>query len=187
VYEPETYALGGALMAAAFHRHATADSRLHAFLSVDALNAVCSRAVLSLTALQDLFSCALAGRTEEVWDVWCRLAEMHGLPVSPAGKTLHPPLLSDLRHRLSDKVARRLLADFMRANRALAKSLCDAWSTGRLLGGQRWYLATVALFHWNRIGLDQASRVRILTGMMARPMMLDMTDDRLRQVVTTHY
>ena len=176
-YEPEIPALGGPVTAAAFHRHAAADARLHALAAPALHERPWSPAVLSLALLDDLFSRALPDNPEEVWDVWCHLAEMHGQLPTPAALPLHPPSLARLarccpRDAQGDRL-RRHLSGMARANAALTGALGHAWSGGRLLGGQRRFLAIVALFHWNRLRLDPAERRRLLAGMTARPTLFD--------------
>ncbi len=176
-YEPEIHALGGPVTAAAFHRHAAADARLHALAAPALHGRLWSPTVLSLALLDDLFARALPDNPEEVWDVWCHLAEMHGQPPTPAASPLHPPSLARLaslcpRDAEGDRL-RRGLAGMARANAALASALGRAWSGGRLQGGQRRFLAIVALFHWNRLRLGQAERRHLLAGMTARPALFD--------------
>lgn len=165
VYEPEVHLFGGAAASEAFHHHATVDSWILARWGREQMPY--SDAVLSLAALNDLFQRALGARQEEVWDVWCRLAQMHGRPPA-AGPGLPPVTLSALAEASARRPAGRLLRRLMRANETLAGRLDRLWQQGKLNCGQRASLSCIALFHWNRLALPAETRVRLLDGMTAR-------------------
>jgi thiopeptide-type bacteriocin biosynthesis protein len=165
IYEPEVHLFGGPGASDAFHRHATVDSQVLARWSAQPMPF--SSAVLSLASLNDLFVRALGGRREEIWDVWCRLAGIHGRVAPAQGVGITPVTLStlaDTRHRPAAALMRRM----MRANATLADRLERLWARGALSCGQRATLACVALFHWNRLALPADTRVRLLDGMTAR-------------------
>ena len=164
-YEPETYKFGGPEAIHLAHAHFHADSaawwrwtRLH---RADAT--VIGTQVLSIAVLNDLFVRALEG-PEEVWDVWCQVAALHGRR-PPMGAATAPRLrIEDLVARVS--VAERgVLEAYSRANRRLARRLRSMHEAGALVGGARGALSQVALYHWNRFGFGDEARVNMFGGM----------------------
>lgn len=164
VYEPEVHLFGGPAMMEAAHRWASADAAVQSASLASAGLAV-TPAVLTLAVLNDLFRRGCDGGPEEVWDVWCRLAAMHDVApgTSPgAGRPLPAIGIADIA-ALAPDAARAMAA----ANARLAAALARAWSSGHLTTGRRAALSMVALFHWNRLGLDPDSRRRLIGGMTA--------------------
>jgi thiopeptide-type bacteriocin biosynthesis protein len=157
-YEPETYKFGGAQALEAAHAHFDGDSRnwwrwdqtrRGGRASVDAQ-------LLSTAVLNDLFTRCLEG-PEEVWDVWCRMAALHGgLPARQSHACAAPNIAT-----LLDGVSpgeRAVLRGYVSHNAALARRLAALHSRGRLLVGRRLVLPHIALYHWNRYGFTLAER-----------------------------
>jgi thiopeptide-type bacteriocin biosynthesis protein len=165
VYEPETYKFGGPEAMQAAHFYFDADTRAwwrwerirHANrASLDAR-------LLSMTVLNDLFIQCLEG-PEEVWDVWCRLAALHG--ATEAGRVHRAPAwrIADLLDRVSPG-ERAVLRRYSSAHAALARRFASIRSRGRLLFGFRLVLPHAAIYHWNRYGFAPAERAEIYTEM----------------------
>lgn len=172
-YEPEQFLFGGAAAMAAVHAYFDHDSsqwlELYAQVMIGRLGI--APAVISLAQLSDLFGETLGQRHEEIWDVWCRLAEFHGMapPLAPTeASTFAVPRLGRLA-QLPNLPAEALdcLRTLASANRRLSARLRQLATQGRLEQGMRGVLAALALFHWNRIGLDAAQRQRLLQALRA--------------------
>jgi len=160
VYEPEVHLFGGLPMMEAAHRWASADAAVQA-AALTLPGPAVTPSVLTLAVLNDLFRRGCDSGPEEVWDVWCRLAAMHGI-IPGAGRPLPAIRIEDIA-ALAPDACRAMAA----ANARLAAVLSRAWSAGRLTTGRRAALSMVALFHWNRMGLDPDSRSRLIDGMTA--------------------
>lgn len=160
VYEPEVHLFGGPAMMEAAHRWASADAAVQA-ASLASSGLAVTPSVLTLAVLNDLFRRGCDSGPEEVWDVWCRLAAMHGIAPG-AGRPLPAIGIEDIA-ALAPDVGRAMAA----ANARLAAALSRAWSAGRLTTGRRAALSMVALFHWNRMGLGPDSRRQLIDGMTA--------------------
>ncbi|MCW2241610.1 thiopeptide-type bacteriocin biosynthesis protein [Azospirillum canadense] len=160
VYEPEVHLFGGPAMMEAAHRWALADAAVQAASLARGGTGV-TPAVLTLAVLNDLFRRGCDSGPEEVWDVWCRLAAMHDI-IPGAGRPLPVVGLEDIA-ALAPEACQAMAA----ANARLASALSRAWSTGRLTTGRRAALSMVALFHWNRLGLEPDIRRRLIDGMTA--------------------
>jgi thiopeptide-type bacteriocin biosynthesis protein len=168
VYEPESRLFGGEHCTALVHDHFDADSI--AALEWELLAATgatsISRDVLAMAVVNDLFTAAIADRSE-IWDAWCNLAETHRMLRDVGGAEPLPAItLSSLLPLVGPREA-AIVRRYGRANDRLAKGVRALWSKGRLGRGVRAILPFVALFHWNRHGLTPASRRRILHGMVA--------------------
>jgi thiopeptide-type bacteriocin biosynthesis protein len=161
-YEPEVFMLGGPEMLPLVHAYFDADSA--ACMAVYQLrdNAV-TPAVLSLAVLGDLFERVLEG-PEEVWDVWCNLAALHGMEPA-AGEATTPPLdLAALAPLVSAR-ERPILRRYASANRILARGMHRLAARGELRYGLRSILPFIAVFHWNRYALSLEQRTRIFSAM----------------------
>lgn len=160
VYEPEVHLFGGPAMMEAAHRWAAADA-VEQVASLAASGPAVTPVVLTLAVLNDLFRRGCDSGPEEVWDVWCRLAAMHDI-VPGAGRPLPAIGIEDIAALAPD--ACRAMAV---ANARLAAALSRQWEAGRLPVGRRAALSMVALFHWNRLGLEPDDRRRLIDGMTA--------------------
>lgn len=122
------------------------------------------RDVLSLGVLNHLFLAVLRDEAE-VWDVWCRLAAQHGIPLDTAADRT-PPVTVDSLMELAEPAEREILAAYEQANLEAAVAFDRAAREGGLTAGPREILATMALFHWNRFGLSAEERIRIVAPML---------------------
>jgi thiopeptide-type bacteriocin biosynthesis protein len=165
-YEPETFQFGGARATQAVHAYFSADSL--AWWRWQVLQARgqprIAPTVLSLAALNSLFHGLVGGIPEEVWDIWCRLAALHGERPSD-GDPRVPAVTPDalIGHVTADEWA--VIQAYVRANDRLCRRLTRLWSAGRMLYSFRGILAHVALFHWNRFGFTPQERRRMLAAM----------------------
>ncbi len=167
-YEPEAYKFGGSSALQATHTLFDTDTR--AWWRWDGLHRAGRTSVhpmlLSATVLSDLFQ-QCVDAPEEVWDVWCRLAALHGDAAAPAGAAdAAAPAwcLEDLAVRVNaaeQVVARR----YASAHRAFARRLRAIRSRGQLLHGVRPILPHVAITHWNRFGFALPERALMYTAM----------------------
>lgn len=168
-YEPERFLFGGPQSMAAVHRYFDVDStqwlRLYDLMDRDRLGI--APADISLAQLNDLFGAALPNQPEEIWDAWCQLAQFHGVKAvsTPTDAPLKTLYLGQLAATAASPALRSLQA-LGRANRQLSDRLTTLAEDGRLQQGLRGVLASVALFHWNRIGLDSPRRLQLLNNMM---------------------
>jgi thiopeptide-type bacteriocin biosynthesis protein len=151
-YEPEAGLFGGPEAMAAVHRHFTVDSLL--WMRNQQARAPLPAVLLSWLVLEDLFRRATDDRAE-AWDVWRKLALLHDRAALAAPQSL-PSAATDPQ----------LLQQYQRANGVLAGRLRRLVQLGRLGEGLRSVLAFVALFHWNRHGLDAATRSRLYRHML---------------------
>jgi len=166
VYEPETFKFGGPEAVAAVHAHFFADStawwrweqlRYAAATNIDSK-------LLSVCVLNDLFAQCLDG-PEEVWDVWCRIATLHGASVVSDGPAT-PPIRIE---HLIDEVTRNeqiILRNYRTHNRAIARKLAAISSNGKLIFGKRLVLPQIAIYHWNRYGFTPDDRTSMFTAML---------------------
>jgi thiopeptide-type bacteriocin biosynthesis protein len=166
VYEPETFKFGGPQAMDAAHAHFFADSlawwrwqQAHRGTKI----AVGSR-VLSVCVLNDLFSRFLEG-PEEVWDVWCRIAGLHGATAIGDGPATAALRIADIIDRVASG-ERAVLRKYCSCNEVLARRFRIMHSRGKLLFRYRLVLPHLALYHWNRYGLRPADRAWIFTAMM---------------------
>lgn len=165
-YEPEVFRFGGQVGCDLAHEWFEADSL--AWMHLEPASARgdlrLSRESLSLALLNDLFFAAL-GDPAEVWDVWQRLAAMHHLPLdTPAVQ--RPVFRLETILPLAGPSERKLISIYSRANEALESGLSTARQLGALRVGARAFLATAALFHWNRFGLSPEARQRLVLTML---------------------
>jgi thiopeptide-type bacteriocin biosynthesis protein len=167
VYEPETFAFGGEAAMHAVHDYFAADTS--AWLRLPELRTrgapTVSGSAISVAQLNELFARALDGRAEEVWDVWCRLAAFHALAPAKEARRRGRATLRDIAQLEQAALLLPVLEEIARANAALAETLAALDARGELLQGLRAVLATVALFHWNRIGLRPEYRRQVLQAM----------------------
>ena len=163
IYQPETDRFGGRSGMALAHGHFDADSRAvlaYETLSVGAQKAI-PRTLFSLTIINDLFAHSVVDRAQlrKVWrDI--RRALCHDLPqTSRPGAAMHDQTALDAITADSKWLAtlpadaQRVVAAARKENRMLGDSVRAGFATGRLDAGLSGWLADVAAFHWNRIGL----------------------------------
>src|SRR5205823_1003160 len=106
--------------------------------------------------LNDLFAGFLDG-PEEVWDVWCRVAALHGTSVVSEGPAT-PAIRID---HVIDRVTpgeQVILHNYSSYNRAMARRFGTIHTNGKLLYANRLVLPHVALYHWNRYGFTPDDR-----------------------------
>ena len=169
VYEPELHLFGGS---AAMHAvHALFDADTAAWSQLTALrrrgNLPYTDAVLALAQGNELFSAALGGRPEEVWDAWCRLAVFHDLaPLAEGPEKRSRPTLAVLAAHPQALDAQSVIDALAAAQRRAGAALAELAMQGQLTQGVRGVLAAVALFGWNRIGLTPHERRHALTQAM---------------------
>lgn len=162
-YEPETFKFGGPDGINAVHAHFFADST--AWWSWEQLRCAAvtrlNAKLLSVGVLNDLFSQCLEG-PEEIWDVWCRLAVLHGASVLSDGSAMPRIGIEQLLEQVTPK-ERSLLRKYVACNRAIARKLDAISAKGKLLFGIRQVLPHVAIYHWNRYGFTESDRTSMLT------------------------
>jgi thiopeptide-type bacteriocin biosynthesis protein len=165
-YEPEVFRLGGRAGCDLAHQWFEVDSLAWIRLEPAALRGELrlSRELLSLALLNDLFFATLDDAAE-VWDVWCRLAGMHNLPLDASAERA-PFVAIEAVLPLAGPVELELLAAYTRANQTLKEGLQATRQRGELQIGSRAFLATLALFHWNRFGLTPEARQRLVLPML---------------------
>jgi|GEM_PF-2259521 len=161
-YEPERFRFGNQRLLDITHEWFEADSL--AWLRWEPLelrhgNKI-SREVLSLAILDDLFFNVLRDEAE-VWDVWCRVALEHDLPLDTPARPVPAIVIANVK-QLANPVEREILDSYERANRTFGKGIETAARQGELVVGPRQLLATLTLFHWNRYGLSLEARRRII-------------------------
>jgi thiopeptide-type bacteriocin biosynthesis protein len=167
VYEPEVFKLGGPDAMAAVHEYFAADSsswwqweKLRDLPSSRIGTLVCSLAVMN-----DLFLRFLDG-PEEVWDVWCHIAALHGGSVRGEPVSAAPARIEHLMPRGSAK-ERRVLRRYELANTRIARQFQALHQTGKLLYAYRLILPHVAFYHWNRYGFGLEDRQTIFKAMLS--------------------
>ncbi|MFO0552966.1 MAG: thiopeptide-type bacteriocin biosynthesis protein [Polyangiaceae bacterium] len=166
VYEPEVHQFGGPDAMELVHRHFVADSRAClAWQSVRASGrSKVTSQVVSLAAMVDLFERCI-GAPEEVWDVWMNVAGIYETSIEDA---LDAPAIDLSRlERFAGAAVSPIVAEYRRANEALATGLAELVRCGKLRAGRRSVLPFVAIFHFNRYGLD-VDTIRRISGAMCR-------------------
>jgi thiopeptide-type bacteriocin biosynthesis protein len=166
VYEPESFKFGGPVAIEAVHDYFAADCRAwwcweHA--AVDALTDIDAR-LLSASVLNDLFGQFCNG-PEEVWDVWCHIAALHGESILDGGERPTAPTIERLVSHASSPVLSVLRA-YSAANQALAARFRELLDAGLLLFAHRQVLPHLTLHHWNRYGFAPTERASMFTLMM---------------------
>lgn len=165
VYEPEVFQFGGPEAMALVHEYFETDSL--AWIALDRLEEANARTIATDTlvraVMNDLFLRTLSCPAE-VWDVWCNLADS-----IPPSQTEPPPsreivlletLLSSARGE-----EERILRNYLQANQQLSTELQQTWSEGKLLCGLRALLPFIAMFHFNRHGLNSVQQMAIASAM----------------------
>ena len=121
--------------------------------------------LLSVSVLNDLFAGFTDG-PEEVWDVWCHVAVLHG----DAARGSAPPAPAVLIDDLVDRVRpaeTALLRSHASANADLARdSSARSTRPGSCSTRNRLVLPHIALYHWNRYGFTPDDRASMYTRMI---------------------
>ncbi len=164
IYEPEAFQFGGPEAMELVHRHFTEDTR--AWLEWSRLREHSpprvTTLVVSLAAMVDLFERTIRV-SEEIWDVWMNVAKLYEGASSSA---LDVPAIGLRELESIGGAALLRLCDIYRAaNAAFADGLADLWRRGALSSGRRGILPFVAIFHWNRFGVDPESIARLAGAM----------------------
>jgi thiopeptide-type bacteriocin biosynthesis protein len=165
VYEPEVLQFGGTEAMALVHRYFETDSL--AWTALDLLEEANARIIatdtLVLAVMNDLFLRTLSC-SAEVWDAWCNLAKS-----IPSSQTDTPPrteiVLIESIVPSACAEEERILRNYLEANQQLATGLQHTWTEGKLLCGMRALLPFIAMFHFNRHGLDSVRQVAIASAM----------------------
>jgi len=169
IYEPEAPLFGGSrAMAVA---HALFDADTQAWSRLTALrrrgHLPYTEAALALAQGNELFSHALGGRPDEVWDTWSRLAVFHDLRPTQGGDPRRSrPLLGGLAAHPQAGEASEVLQQLADAQVRAAGDLALLAAHGQLEQGLRDVLAALALFAWNRVGLTTFERRHVLVQAM---------------------
>lgn len=166
VYEAEVFKFGGPDAISAVHAYFFADSS--AWWRWEGLQGASGtgldQRLLSVSVLNDLFVRSTGG-PEEVWDVWCHLAVLHGDSPVSEGPPAPVVLIDDLVDRVSE-LERSLLDDYASANAAIALAFRALHAAGKLLYADRLVLPHLALHHWNRYGFLPHDRASMYTHMI---------------------
>ena len=159
VYEAETRLFGGDEAMTAVHRYFEEDS-LNAMQWVAAARRR-DPATLCSHVVDDLFARGVEGGSE-VWDAWHNVLDFTGSALS--GSHTIPKLNS----RDVAAAEKQLLQAYRRANVRLINACRALQQNGRLTVGMRGLLAYVAMFHFNRYGLDGERQQAIARAAIAR-------------------
>ncbi len=155
VYEPEVYRFGGTSGMDVAHDHFAFDTAL-AVLFARGRGLQLTPVEWSAAALGDL-STRVVDDSAERWDAWKKLEELLasvGAPPAPQpragmGETAIPLHLATALQAGNERVAVRL------RQAALAHGV-----------GRRTWFAAVAVFHWNRLGLDPPQMAQVVASVL---------------------
>jgi thiopeptide-type bacteriocin biosynthesis protein len=161
IYEPETARFGGSAGMAVAHEQFDRESRTagrYEMLSESERGGL-PRDLFSLFLTNDLFARSLDDRAE-IWDVWQKVGRLvrGSVRASIVSQTECSrardvvTLEAAFTNGLSSS-ATALLEQASADNAYVAQRLRAIASSGRLHIGLRSWLATAAVFHWNRLGL----------------------------------
>lgn len=173
-YEPERARFGGPMGMDIAHDAFDRDSRhvmRYAGLSRDAQLAL-SRRAFSLLLANDLFGRRIAD-IAELWDIWQRLSRVVGDVRAERATTADDVALalvafSDVQAVLArvPADAATLLTDAWQDNAEIIARLHASEQTGGLRVGPRAWLASVCLFHWNRLAFERCDLGEIVGAML---------------------
>lgn len=173
-YEPEQARFGGAMGMQIAHAAFDRDSRhvmRYAGLSTEAQRAI-PPCAFSLLLVNHLLGSYIRD-TAELWDIWQRLSRVVG-GVRAVRATAADEIAVALA-AISDRDAvmarlppdaARLLRDAWQDNAEIIARLHAAEQTARLQIGPRGWLATLCLFHWNRLALEQGDLGEMIDTML---------------------
>lgn len=166
VYEAEVFKFGGPDAIDAVHAYFFADST--AWWRWQELrwtgNTSLDSRLLSVSVLNDLFT-AFTDGPEEVWDVWCHLATLHGGSMAHDAPPAPAVMIDDLIDQVSQSEA-ALLRTYASSNAEFAQQLLALHAAGKLLYANRLVVPHIALYHWNRYGFTPDDRASMYTRMI---------------------
>ncbi|MGH8906598.1 MAG: thiopeptide-type bacteriocin biosynthesis protein [Egibacteraceae bacterium] len=163
IYEPETYAFGGAAAMDLAHHLFHADSR-HILAYLASNRATSSEGRGDQRRELSILLCAILMRGAgqdwyEQGDIWARVAENRSIPPNTPLERLRA-MESDLRRLMTvnPSPASPLMTGWAAAFEEAGKALGDLARNGALRRGARAVLAHHVIFHWNRIGLPYTTQ-----------------------------
>ncbi len=162
VYEPEARVFGGAAAMDAVHDYFDADSRGWILWNqIAAAGHGVGAEQICAAAIGNLFHSVLGCPSEE-WDAWNNLCQLTRAATVPAAKLPGGGLVASANEAASvigaDPRTGVVLKHYARANQRFARSIHQVREHGLLEVGMRSLLATMAMFHCNRFGLDGAKQ-----------------------------
>jgi thiopeptide-type bacteriocin biosynthesis protein len=166
IYEPEAYQFGGIEAVDLVHAYFDADSM--AWISIEVLAELGRRTIstdiLVLAVMNDLFFRTLECPSE-VWDVWCNLASL--IPTSQERPSEIDVFLIEslLPHASLEEIS--ILQDYAEANQKLSAGLLQVQRNGKLHYGLRAIFPFIAMFHFNRHGLNCERQAVLANAMKA--------------------
>jgi thiopeptide-type bacteriocin biosynthesis protein len=158
-YEPEQARFGGAEAMRLVHDYFDADTS--EWLLLQQIGAAKRRSFSAATLVTSVFNHLFAlvvADPAEVWDIWCQCWESTRGESVQADKgclDLNFASIEALRPLASPEEI-GILGAYEAANLALAAGLTQLWHDGKLQRGVRGVLASVAMFGFNRHGLDES-------------------------------
>jgi thiopeptide-type bacteriocin biosynthesis protein len=174
-YEPEQARFGGAEAMRLVHDYFNADTAQ--WLLLQQIGAKKRRSFPAATLLTGVFNhlfALIVTDPAEVWDIWCQCCELTRGKGSQADQDrldFSFTSIETLRLMASQQEI-AILDGYGAANQALAAGLKQLWYDGKLQRGVRGILATVAMFGFNRNGVDESAQSELLAairrGSMAR-------------------
>lgn len=166
VYEAEVFKFGGPDAIDPVHAYFFADSTAWWCWEEhrDTGDASLNPRLLSVSVLNDLFA-AFTDGPEEVWDIWCHIAVLHGDVVAIDAPRSPKVVIDDLVDRVSGAEA-TLLRKYASSNAELVEAFRSLGAAGKLLFANRLVLPHIALAHWNRYGFTSHDRASMFTRMM---------------------
>ncbi|HWB96377.1 MAG TPA: thiopeptide-type bacteriocin biosynthesis protein [Bryobacteraceae bacterium] len=164
VYEPEARMFGGPEAMDVVHEYFHQDSVHWArWDQIPVEERTLSAEQFCTAVLNDLFARAL-GCGAEVWDAWQNLGELTreckplgGIPATGG------EVLAEVARAVGPE-ERAVLKRYAKASQQFAGAIRQVWAGGRLSIGMRSLLPMLAMFHFNRFGLDggrQASLAKL--------------------------
>jgi thiopeptide-type bacteriocin biosynthesis protein len=166
IYEPETFKFGGPEAMEAVHAYFFRDSMSWwrwEELQKQANTSIGTK-LLSLSVLNQLFARFLDD-PEEIWDVWCRVAALHGVSVVSGDPAVAAVRIEDLIERVTPP-EQGILRSYSSYNDELARQFGAIYANGKLLYANRLVLPHIALYHWNRYGFTLSDRTPMFTAMV---------------------
>jgi thiopeptide-type bacteriocin biosynthesis protein len=164
-YEPEQTRFGGAEAMQIVHDYFDADTSQWLLLQRMRAAKLCNLlATTLLTGVLNHLFAAVVGDPAEVWAIWCQCTGLIGEESAHvAGDCLNPVFASiDALRTLASPEEIAILDAYEAANLAMAAGLKEVWSKGKLQRGVRGILATVAMFGFNRHGIDETAQTQLV-------------------------
>jgi thiopeptide-type bacteriocin biosynthesis protein len=168
-YEPQFDRYGGPTGMVLAHQHFDADSRA----AIACPNGI-SRPIYSLTVLNDFIGHSVANAADrlEIWRYLLGLLHQYDGPSGPAsdGATVAAALAADPQWLVSLPAdAAAAIATARHDNRVIGGRVRAAFAAGQVDAGLRSWLADLAVFHWNRLGLGPVALSPIVGAVVAAP------------------